>query len=121
MLSWFDRDALAEAINRYLGDTIAAFALDEAVSEIGARTKDGTVKQVVAMLWYHYDDVDDHKVVASMSKPPGYPLAQCPRCFRCGARSATSSKRGIPPVLARARFAAPSARLRCGSSSARCG
>jgi hypothetical protein len=65
MLSRFDRDALAEAIHRYLGDEITAFALNEAVSEIGARTKDETVKQVVAMLWYHYDDVDDHKVVAS--------------------------------------------------------
>src|SRR5512141_1226431 len=65
MLSRFDRDALAEAINRYLREEITAFALNEAVSGIGAKSKDETVKQVVAMLWYHYDDVDDHKVVAT--------------------------------------------------------
>ncbi len=65
MLSRCDRDALAEAINRYLRDEITPSALDEAVSGIGARTKDETVKQVVALLWFYYDVVDDHKVVAS--------------------------------------------------------
>lgn len=64
MFSRYDRDALVDVINRYLGDEITAFKLDEALSEIGARTKDETVQQVVALFWYHYDDVDDHKVVA---------------------------------------------------------
>jgi hypothetical protein len=65
MFSRYDRDALVEVINRYLADEITAFKLDEALSEIGARTKDETVQQVVALFWYHFDDVDDHKVVAS--------------------------------------------------------
>jgi hypothetical protein len=43
MFSRYDRDALVEVINRYLGDEITAFKLDEALSEIGARTKDETV------------------------------------------------------------------------------
>jgi hypothetical protein len=65
MFSRYDRDALTETINRYLGDEITAFGLDEAISEIGARTKDETVRVVVDLFWYHYDDVEDHKVVAS--------------------------------------------------------
>lgn len=64
MFSRYDRDALVEVVNRYLGDEITAFKLDEALSEIGAGTKDQTVQQVVALFWYHYDDVDDHRVVA---------------------------------------------------------
>ena len=44
MFSRYDGDALVEAINRYLGEEITAFKLDEAISEIAARTKDETVK-----------------------------------------------------------------------------
>jgi hypothetical protein len=65
MFSRYDRDSLVEVINRYLSEEITAFKLDEAISEIGARTKDETVKAVVDLFWYHYDDVEDHKVVAS--------------------------------------------------------
>jgi hypothetical protein len=65
MFSRYDRDALVEVINRYLEEEITAFRLDEQLSQIAARTKDETVQQVVAFLWYHYDDVADHKVVAS--------------------------------------------------------
>jgi hypothetical protein len=65
MFSRYDRDSLTEVINRYLSEELTAFKLDEALSEIGARTKDETVKQVVDLFWSHYDDVEDHKVVAS--------------------------------------------------------
>jgi hypothetical protein len=65
MFSRDDRDALVEAINRYLCEETTAFELDKVISEIGARTKDQTVKHVVALFWYHYDDVDDHKIVAA--------------------------------------------------------
>jgi zinc protease len=37
---------LGEVINRFLNDDLTAFKLDEALSEIGARTKDETVTQV---------------------------------------------------------------------------
>jgi hypothetical protein len=56
---------LVEVVNRYLGEEITAFALDEALFDIRTRTKDETVKQVSRLLWYHYDDIHDHKVVAS--------------------------------------------------------
>ena len=65
MFSRYDRDRLAELINRYLNDELTAFKFDEQLSEIAAGTKDDTVKQVVDLFWSHYDDVDDHKVVAS--------------------------------------------------------
>ena len=65
MFSRYDRDSLIEVINRYLNEELTAFKLDEALSEIGARTKDETAKQVVDLFWCHYDDVEDHKVVAT--------------------------------------------------------
>ena len=65
MFSRYDRDRLVEVINRYLNEELTAFKLDEALSEIGTKTKDKTVEQVVQLLWCHYDDVEDHKVVAT--------------------------------------------------------
>ncbi len=65
MFSRYDRDSLIEVINRYLNDELTAFKLHHAISEIGAKTKDETVNQVVSLFWCHYDDVEDHKVVAS--------------------------------------------------------
>ncbi len=65
MFSRYDRDALVEVINRYLSDDLTAFKLHDALSEIGAKTKDETVNQVVSLFWCHYDDVEDHKVVAA--------------------------------------------------------
>ena len=65
MFSRYDRDSLIEVIHRYLSDETTAFKLDEALSEIGAKTTDETVEQVVGLLWQLYDDCQDHKVVAS--------------------------------------------------------
>ena len=65
VFSRYDRDALAEAINHYLTDGLTSFKFDDALSEISARTKDATVKYVAELCWYHYDDIEDHKLVAS--------------------------------------------------------
>jgi hypothetical protein len=65
VFSRYDRDALVEVINRYLSDDLTAFKLNDALIDIAARTKDETVKRVVDLLWCHYDDLEDHKVVAS--------------------------------------------------------
>jgi hypothetical protein len=65
MFSRYDRDSLAEVINRYLNEELTAFKFDEQLSEIAAGTKDETVKQVANLFWRHYDDIDDHKVIAS--------------------------------------------------------
>ncbi len=65
VFSRYDRDALAEVINRYLTDGLTSFKFDDALSEISARTKDETVKYVAGLLWSCYDDIEDHTVVAS--------------------------------------------------------
>jgi hypothetical protein len=65
MFSRYDRDNLVEVINRFLNEELTAFKFDEQLSEIAAGTKDETVTQVVDLFWCHYDDIDDHKVVAS--------------------------------------------------------
>ncbi|MHC1767374.1 MAG: hypothetical protein AB9869_24370 [Verrucomicrobiia bacterium] len=65
VFSRYDRDALAEVINRYLTDGLTSFKFDDALSDISVRTKDETVKHVANLFWYHYDDIEDHKVVAS--------------------------------------------------------
>ncbi len=65
VFSRYDRDALVAVINRYLSDDLTAFRLDDALSDLSARTKDQTVKHVADLFWYHYDDIEDHKVIAS--------------------------------------------------------
>jgi hypothetical protein len=65
MFSRDDRDRLAEIINRYLNEELTAFKFDDQLSELAAGSRDETVKQVAHLFWYHYDDVEDHKVVAS--------------------------------------------------------
>ncbi len=65
MFSRYDRDALTEVVNRYLTDKMTSFTFDDALSDIAARTKDQTVKHVADLFWHHYDDIEDHQVVAS--------------------------------------------------------
>jgi hypothetical protein len=57
------RDELVEAIDSYLHDELTAFQFDDAIFQIRDQTKDETVKHAVDMLWYFYDDCDDHQVV----------------------------------------------------------
>lgn len=63
-----DRDALIAVTNEYLREEITAFAFDERLSAIEARTNDETVKWVRAQLWGFYDDCDDHKVVCDKAE-----------------------------------------------------
>ena len=60
-----DRNALIEVTSLYLREELTAFAFDEKLSEIEARTNDETVKWVRSQLWGFYDDCTDHKVVGS--------------------------------------------------------
>ena len=55
---------MAQAIRSYMDETTSAFQFDEALSDIAASTKDETVVSVRHHLWFFYDDVKDHKVVA---------------------------------------------------------
>ncbi len=66
MFSRYDRDRLIEVINCYLNEELTAFKLDEALSEIGTKTK------------HYYDDVQDHKVVASVEEWQALPPRKMP-------------------------------------------
>jgi hypothetical protein len=59
------RDKMEEAIRSYMGERLTAFELDEALSQISDKTDDKTVQHVGRALWFHYDDITDHKIVAS--------------------------------------------------------
>jgi len=62
-----DRDArngLSALIRRYLDEDIMAFDLDEALDDF-RDSSDSGVTFVAESLWYHYDDCDDHLIVAS--------------------------------------------------------
>lgn len=59
------RDRMAVVVEDYLGEKISAFAFDDQLTELSAKTKDETVKRIAHELWFHYDDCKDHKVVLS--------------------------------------------------------
>ena len=59
------RDELGALIERYLGEEIMAFEFDAAINELSDATEDATVRELVIWLWFHYDDIRDHKVVAT--------------------------------------------------------
>lgn len=56
------------AIRSYMDERLTAFQLDETLSEISAKTDDKTVQHVGDALWFHYDDITDHKIVASQEE-----------------------------------------------------
>ncbi len=56
------RDKLCEAITAFQDDAIGAFDFDSQIFDICDNTKDQTVREVVFMLWYFYDDCKDHKI-----------------------------------------------------------
>jgi len=65
MIDQAARKEMADTIRSYLNDEIKAFEFHDALDEIRAQTKDRTVKDIVYCLWYHYDDLKNHKIVAS--------------------------------------------------------
>jgi hypothetical protein len=63
-----DREArgrMAKAIRSYMGEKITAFQFDDALTETTSTTADSTVQAIRSDLWFHYDDLKDHKIVAS--------------------------------------------------------
>ncbi len=57
------RDLAILAIEAFLDDRMGAFEFAERLGEI--KTEDATVRYVVKVAWYHYDDCRDHKVCFS--------------------------------------------------------
>ena len=58
------RNELAALIRRYLAEEIKAFDLDEQLDRF-RDSYDSGVRFVATTMWFHYDDCDDHFVVAS--------------------------------------------------------
>ena len=65
MVSRQDRKTLSATIRSYGSDQITAFELDQALTEIRSRSKDETVQFIAKALWLYYDDLQDHKIVAT--------------------------------------------------------
>gem|GEM_PF-765435 len=58
------RNGMAEAIRSYMNEESTAFALDEALSTLMRGCKDETAGRVAIQMWFHYDGIKDHKIVA---------------------------------------------------------
>jgi len=57
------RNKLVVIIRRYLDEQITAFQLDELLDDF-RDSEDSAVSFVARTMWYHYDDCDDHLIVA---------------------------------------------------------
>lgn len=62
------RDKVADALEEYLDERITAFQFDELLGNIVEKTKDETLHSLRLQLWFHYDDLIDHKVVATKAE-----------------------------------------------------
>lgn len=56
---------MARALRSYMKEETTAFQLDDALQEIDSGTADETVSCMAEEFWYHYDDLVDHKIVAT--------------------------------------------------------
>jgi len=59
------RERLARVLRSYMNEEITAFQFDEQLGEFRRSSPDKTVKSIARDLWVCYDDLKDHKVVAS--------------------------------------------------------
>jgi hypothetical protein len=64
MIDRHARDQMEALISAYMAGTLRSDELDEAKSKIEEATIDDTVKQVGFSLWFFYDDLIDHTIVA---------------------------------------------------------
>jgi hypothetical protein len=56
---------MAAAIRAYLDDRLTSYQFDGALTKVAAGTQDTLVQYVRDALWLHYDDLQDHLIVAS--------------------------------------------------------
>ena len=59
------RNRMVAAIQSYMDESIASFQFDKTLRDIENETEDETVQIVSNGLWYYYNDLTDHKIVAS--------------------------------------------------------
>jgi hypothetical protein len=58
------RDRMEAAIRSYMAEETTAFQFDETLFGIGSETQDQTAQHVGRALWFLYDDITDHTIVA---------------------------------------------------------
>jgi hypothetical protein len=56
---------MADVIRAYMNEEIKAFAFSDALDKIDEQTEDRTIKVLVKHLWCCYDDLKNHKIVAT--------------------------------------------------------
>lgn len=59
------REQMADAIRSYMEEKTRAFEFDNMIAEAANGTLDKTVQIIAEELWFHYDDLVNHKIVAS--------------------------------------------------------
>jgi hypothetical protein len=59
------RKQLATIIRSYLAEEITAFELDDVLQSLEGQTDDATAQDILVQLWFFYDDLKDHKIVAT--------------------------------------------------------
>ncbi|MDR0327001.1 MAG: hypothetical protein LBI05_01755 [Planctomycetaceae bacterium] len=65
MIDRVARNKMVAAIEAYMNDETTAFIFSDALADIAGKTEDAAVKEASQVLWYFYDDLKDHKMVAS--------------------------------------------------------
>ncbi|CAA6679442.1 MULTISPECIES: hypothetical protein [unclassified Lentimonas] len=64
MIDMTARQQLKACLESYLDESITAFELDDRLQAIECSEEDGSLKEVISILWFCYDDCKDHKIVA---------------------------------------------------------
>jgi len=59
------RTEMSDVIREYMAERTSAFELDDALDRLARSTEDGTIKFVRKLMWLHYDDCKDHRIVAT--------------------------------------------------------
>jgi len=65
MIDRIARDRMADALTSYMDEKIGALAFDNLLIDIAAETEYHTVHHIQKTLWVFYDDIYDHKVIAT--------------------------------------------------------
>jgi hypothetical protein len=68
MLDRRARDDINRALRAYMAEELTAFQLDDVLMRVMDETEDETVKPVALAIWCHYDDLKDHKIVATKAQ-----------------------------------------------------
>ena len=62
------RAAMAQSIQRFTAGEIGSFEFDDQLQAIATKSDDESVRLAAFLLWFTYDDITDHKVVADKVK-----------------------------------------------------